>query len=499
VTVNFSATTLSPGQSTQATAIARDANGNVLTGRSVSWSSLNPSIATVSTFGVVTAVSAGSATIRATVETKIGDGVLTVSSGTVAVATVGVTLVSTSLNPGQTTQASAVARDASGNVLTGRVVAWSSLNTSIATVSPSGLVTAVAAGSATIRATVETKTGDAGLTVAASTSASTAAVVATVDSSTLAPGHTSQGHAVAKDALGNVLTGKTASWVSNNSAIATVSATTGVVTAVSAGSAVLQATIDGVAGQASVNVTVPSIITAPAPSSGTLVSHDFEDGTLGPFYNPWGTGMDVISDPTGGGHGRVARLHYSGPGNSDSNLALLPKTNFAHALGDSVWFRGDFYLPSVSEGDQRKLLYWGWSKDSWGFQKPFDMVLTSFGSQFVVRNLPDPSWTGSGGLDYIPLTTATLTAGVWHTLKVQLKVNTSFAATDGVLRIWYDGRLIYEHTNMRWTDPTWTDDPKTYQWVSWQVGQQTDSFTTAAFDEYRYWDNVTFTKTAILP
>jgi hypothetical protein len=52
---------------------------------------------------------------------------------------------------------------------------------------------------------------------------------------------------------------------------------------------------------------------------------------------------------------------------------------------------------------------------------------------------------------------------------------------------------------MRWTDPTWTDDPKTYQWVSWQVGQQTDSFTTAAFDEYRYWDNVTFTKTAILP
>jgi uncharacterized protein YjdB len=270
VTVNLASSTLSPGQTTQALAVARDAYGNVLTGRSVSWSSLNTSVATVSTSGVVTAVAAGSATIRATVETKTGDGVLTVGSVAVvpvAVATVTSTVASTSLSPGQTTQATAVARDASGNLLTGRTVTWSSLNPTIATVSSSGLVTAVAAGSATIRATVETINGDVGLTVVASApvQATTASVTATVDSLYLAPGHAAQGHAVAKDAQGNVLTGKTVVWVSKNTAIATVSST-GVVTGVSAGSVVIQATIDAVNGQASLNVTVPSTITAPSPT-----------------------------------------------------------------------------------------------------------------------------------------------------------------------------------------------------------------------------------------
>jgi len=82
-----------------------------------------------------------------------------------AVATVTASLASPSIQTGQTTQATAVTRDANNNVLTGRVVTWSSSNTGIATVSSSGLVTAVAAGSATITATSETKTGSATLTV----------------------------------------------------------------------------------------------------------------------------------------------------------------------------------------------------------------------------------------------------------------------------------------------------------------------------------------------
>jgi hypothetical protein len=52
-------------------------------------------------------------------------------------------------------------RDASNNVLTGRVVAWASANTSIASVNSTGLVTAVGAGSTTITATSEAKTGTA--------------------------------------------------------------------------------------------------------------------------------------------------------------------------------------------------------------------------------------------------------------------------------------------------------------------------------------------------
>src|SRR5207245_1269205 len=59
----------------------------------------------------------------------------------------------------------ATTKDANGNVLTGRVVTWASDNTAVATVSPAGLVTAVAPGAATITATSETKSGTAAITV----------------------------------------------------------------------------------------------------------------------------------------------------------------------------------------------------------------------------------------------------------------------------------------------------------------------------------------------
>jgi hypothetical protein len=360
-------------------------------------------------------------------------------------------------------------------------------------VSSSGLITAVAAGSATIRATVETKFGDGTLTVTAPVTATTATVVATVDSSTLAPGHSAQGHAVAKDAQGNVLTGKTVSWSSNNTAIATVSATTGLVTAVSAGSALVQATIDGVGGQASVNVTVPSIITAPAPTSGTLATADFEDGTLGSYYNPWGTAIDVIADPTGSGHGKVSRMHYKAA-SLDDNKAIVPKTGFAVGLGDSIFFRGQFYLPPEINTDPnfglRKLTYWS----NASFKEEFSAIITLVGQELVVvstvvgpSNLP---------IDYL-YTPTMVSKGVWHTLETQIKVNSSFAAKDGIFRIWLDGALVYSRTDMRWTDPLWTEDPSTYKWEMWGVGYQVNA--SSAYDEYRYWDNVTFAKAKITP
>jgi hypothetical protein len=57
-----------------------------------------------------------------------------------------------------------VTRDADGNVLEDRYVAWSSSNASAATVSQ-GLVTGVAQGQATITATSEEKTASATVTV----------------------------------------------------------------------------------------------------------------------------------------------------------------------------------------------------------------------------------------------------------------------------------------------------------------------------------------------
>src|SRR5213079_1140044 len=56
-------------------------------------------------------------------------------------------------------------KDASGNALTGRTITWSSSDNSVATVSSSGLVSGVVAGSATITATSEGQSGPSAITV----------------------------------------------------------------------------------------------------------------------------------------------------------------------------------------------------------------------------------------------------------------------------------------------------------------------------------------------
>jgi uncharacterized protein YjdB len=163
VTVSPASATEPVGGTQQLTAQLKDANGNVLTGRTVTWTSGNTAAATVSPSGMVTAMGTGSAMITAMSESKTGTSQITVTSA--AVATVTVNPPSASLVVGGTQQLTAQTKDANGNVLTGRTVTWTSNNTAAATVSSNGLVSAVGAGSATITATGETKTGTSAIAV----------------------------------------------------------------------------------------------------------------------------------------------------------------------------------------------------------------------------------------------------------------------------------------------------------------------------------------------
>jgi len=165
VAVTLGSSSLSVGGSTQASAAMRDGSGASLPGRIATWSSSNRSVATVDSAGRVTAVGSGTARIRALSEGQSGTADLIVSS---AVSTVTVSLGATNLVPGQTTQASAVPRDGGGNVLTGRTITWSSQSPGVATVSTSGLVTAVGVGPATIQATCDGVVGSSLLAVVAS-------------------------------------------------------------------------------------------------------------------------------------------------------------------------------------------------------------------------------------------------------------------------------------------------------------------------------------------
>jgi len=162
VSVMLARPSLTTGQTTTATATLSDAGGNVLVGRAVTWSSSAPAVATVSAGGTVTAIGAGNASIIATSEGKTGSAPVTV---TLAVVKSVVVTAASSVPVGQTAQAQASVLDASGHAITGRTVTWATTSAAVATVSPSGLVTGVGAGTVTLTATCDGVSGSSSVRI----------------------------------------------------------------------------------------------------------------------------------------------------------------------------------------------------------------------------------------------------------------------------------------------------------------------------------------------
>jgi len=161
---------LEPGGTLQLSAITRAADGSVLTGRGVSWTSENTEIVNVSASGLVTANGEGSVDVVATSEGVQGTAQITVVASPALVDSVEVTPDVGQLEPGGTLQLSAITRAADGSVLTGRGVSWTSEDLGIVNVSASGLVTAVGAGTVDVFATSEGVQGTAEITVNATQS-----------------------------------------------------------------------------------------------------------------------------------------------------------------------------------------------------------------------------------------------------------------------------------------------------------------------------------------
>ena len=72
IVVNPGRDTIAPGSSLQLTAELISTNGRSLTGRSVTWQSSQPTVASVSSTGLVTAAATGWVTIRAKSEGRTG-------------------------------------------------------------------------------------------------------------------------------------------------------------------------------------------------------------------------------------------------------------------------------------------------------------------------------------------------------------------------------------------------------------------------------------------
>lgn len=277
VDVTLASNTIVAGNTDQATAITRDLFNNVLTGRTVTWSTSSPGVATVDANGLVTTISAGVVDIIATSEGKSGFATLTVTPVPPApVATVSVSLSQPSVNVGQSSQASAVTRDAANAVLTGRVITWSSTNSAVATVDAAGLVTTLSAGNADITATSEGKSGFATITVTVPPPAPVATVSVALNSPTVVAGQTTQASATTRDAANTVLMGRVITWASSNSAVATVDAA-GLVTTLTAGTSDITATSEGKSGSATLTVTAPP----PAPVANVSVNLSLPTVTVG--------------------------------------------------------------------------------------------------------------------------------------------------------------------------------------------------------------------------
>ncbi len=239
------ATLTAVGGTTTLAAEVRLSNGSIGS-QSVTWTSSSPSVATVSG-GVVTAVASGTTTISAAVGAITGSATVTVAIPSVQTITVSPS-TATLTAAGQTSALAAEVRLSNGAVGTA-VPVWASTNPAVATVSATGVVTAVTSGTTNVTATIGTVSGQAASTVAIPFVQSIVMTPATASIPSL--GATTRIVAEVRMSNGTVGTG-TPVWTTSNAAVATVNA--GTVTAVSNGTVNITATVGAVTGTAAVTV-----------------------------------------------------------------------------------------------------------------------------------------------------------------------------------------------------------------------------------------------------
>lgn len=228
------------------------------------------------------------------------------------------------------------------------------------------------------------------------------------------------------------------------------------------------------------------------PSSGgwvTLASHGFEDGGLGPFYDPWaGDGRNVVmDDDTGLFGGKVLRTQYiitsANSYDNDKGIAFSGGADASKCTtyGERGRMQGDFLIPLGSTANRmRKLFYL------------FPASTAANGYQVLGE---DTTWMYYGGVMdngadiRVPVeNTVPISKGVKHTLAMEWLLNSAYNVADGWAKAYLNGDLKYTWANkiLLKGSGSYGGLPDRYNeyGFGWQLQGDADD------GEYRYWDNL---------
>jgi uncharacterized protein YjdB len=237
----------------------------------LTWTSSDPSVATISRSGLLLAQRDGEVTVTASSGSLL-------SSSTVQVQARGkrVTIapkVDTLHAAGHTLQLSVTVLNPGGREVSNPSVEWTSLQPGVAEVDGNGLVRGVAAGTASITAVAQGQVDTAQIVVRQGETPpppAVAVVEVSPGTATAAVGSTARFTATVRDGSGKPMAGVRVVWSSSDPTVASVDAQ-GLATARSAGDAVIRATADGISGAARLAV---------APASGGEWDRVLSDVTI---------------------------------------------------------------------------------------------------------------------------------------------------------------------------------------------------------------------------
>ena len=255
------------------------------TDKTLTWSSLNPDIATVDSTGKITGVNAGTCKIR--VGTPTNDFIMSHITVNVVVPPTSISVTPTSMTFTREYEINQAMATVLPENATDKTITWASSNTNVAEVESDGSITAISNGTCVI-----TATNSKGYKATINVTVDIAPTNITLDKNDITLTKVNQTATIKANVLPSSANNKSVTWTSSNPSVATVSSS-GVVTAKTMGQAIITAkTHNGLVATTIVTVDIPC-------ESITLNQTSISANKIGQTFNLVATALPTaITNPT---------------------------------------------------------------------------------------------------------------------------------------------------------------------------------------------------------